>query len=72
MVSMTIDERLEALTQSVELIASLQKDNEKLIADLAKTVNKTNETVANQAEYMDDIAKLVMIHQSKLDRIDPS
>jgi predicted nucleic acid-binding Zn-ribbon protein len=30
---MTIDERLEALTQSVELLASLHKDNEKRIAE---------------------------------------
>jgi hypothetical protein len=33
---MTIDERLEALTHSVELIAAMQKDNEKRIKRLIR------------------------------------
>jgi hypothetical protein len=35
---MTIDERLEALAQSVELIASMQKTTEKQIRSLARLV----------------------------------
>ena len=31
---MTIDERLEALTQTVELLAAMHKDNEKLAGEM--------------------------------------
>jgi|HubBroStandDraft_1064217.scaffolds.fasta_scaffold197205_1 peptidoglycan hydrolase CwlO-like protein len=37
---MNIDERLEALTQSVELLASLHKDNEKRMAQLTASDEK--------------------------------
>lgn len=36
---MTIDERIEALTQSVELLASLHKDQEKHIEQLTRDMN---------------------------------
>lgn len=47
---MNIDERIEAIAQSVELIASLQKDNEKLMAWMIKTMAGL-ETIVIAHEY---------------------
>jgi hypothetical protein len=43
---MTIDERLEALTQTVELLAGLHKDNEKLMHEMMLAIAR----LANIAE----------------------
>jgi len=47
---MNIDERLEALTQSVELIAGLQRDNEKHMTRMIKTMARL-ETIVIEHEY---------------------
>lgn len=61
---MTIDERLEALTQSLELLASLHQDNEQRA--------KTNEDVFNQRfERIESaLEKLVTIAESHERRLD--
>lgn len=41
-----IDERLEALTQSVELLASLHKDNENRMHTMVESVEKMSAAVA--------------------------
>jgi hypothetical protein len=46
---MNIDERLEALTHSVELLGSLHKDNEKRMAQLMDTMNR--------------LANIVIVHE---------
>jgi hypothetical protein len=47
---MNIDERLEALTQSVELLASLHRDNEKRWASLHRDNERTLERLGLAAE----------------------
>lgn len=57
---MNIDERLEALTQSVELLAGMHKETERL--------HKQNETL--MGEMMNAIARLAHIaeiHDGRLD-----
>lgn len=49
---MTIDERLEALTHSVELLASFHKDNEKRLNRLGK--------------YIRSVAQMVLDHEARL------
>ena len=60
---MHIDERIEALTQSVELLAHMQQDEMKVFRE---------ETTAFQEEMkllgsrVDQIAQLVLIHETRL------
>ncbi len=42
---MTIDERLEALTQTVELMAHMQRDTEQQIRQLIAAVNTDAENI---------------------------
>ena len=49
---MTIDERLEALTQSEELLASLHRDNEAAIKAMTAGI--------------DQIRQLVLIHEMRI------
>jgi hypothetical protein len=49
---MNLDERLEALTHSVELLAALHKDNEKQIKRLGK--------------YIRSVSQLVLDHETRL------
>lgn len=49
---MTIDERLEALTQSVELLASLHRDNERRFDQVARNF----EVVLDSIKRLENIA----------------
>lgn len=44
---MTIDARIEALTHSVELLASIHKDNEKRMIQLGKYIRSVSQLVLN-------------------------
>lgn len=39
---MTIDERLEALTQTVELLASMHKENKTLMLEMMLAITRSN------------------------------
>jgi len=57
---MNIDERLEALTQSVELLAAMHRDNERNMTE-------------HMAQMMDAIARLAniaSIHDQRLDDLE--
>ncbi len=60
---MTIDERLEALAQSVELLAGFQRDNEARMAKLEGYMVTLTET-------MDRLANVVIRHEERLDDLD--
>ena len=45
---MTIDERMEALTQTVELLASLPKNNEKLMGEMMLAITQLARTARAQ------------------------
>lgn len=47
---MNLDERLEALTHSVELLASMQRDTESRIAQLAKNQKRLEQLATEIAE----------------------
>ena len=49
---MNIDERLEALTHSVELLGGLHKDNEQRMAQLMDTMNR--------------LANIVIVHEQRI------
>ena len=78
---MNIDERLEALTQTVELIASLHKDNEERFREyaqatearfskLAQAVERNEERAGQLMDTMNRLGRILEIHDETLDEHD--
>jgi hypothetical protein len=71
---MTIDERLEALTQSLELIALMQQAEENRAAERdAKTdqrIGRILDVVEKQAGNIDKLAAIVHDHQGRIQRLE--
>jgi hypothetical protein len=64
---MTIDERIEALTQSVELIGSLHVDLERqTAAHFAETATRFAETY----QLINQLARVVQTHEQRLNDIE--
>jgi hypothetical protein len=55
----TIDERLDGLTQTVEIITSMQRDNEKRFAEIAKIQEQ-------DGEHIRALARIAEIHERRL------
>src|ERR1039457_788624 len=72
--TMTIDERLEALTQSLELIAHMQQAEEKRAAERdAKTdqrISRILDVVEKQAGNIDKLAAIAHDHQQRIERLE--
>jgi hypothetical protein len=64
---MTIDERIEALTQSVELLASLHRDLEK---ETAAKFAQTDARFADTLQFINRLAHIAEAHEQRLDRIE--
>ena len=60
---MNIDERLEALVQSVEVLAVMHKDNEKRYEE---RFAKTDGQIRRLGKYVHTIAGLVLDHDARL------
>lgn len=52
---MTIDERLEALAQTVEITAGMQRENEKQIAQLGAFIRQLAEIALRHDPRLDDL-----------------
>ena len=67
---MNIDERIEALTQTVELLASLHKDNEekfeKRMAAMDERTAATDKQIKRLGKYIHTVAGLVLDHDARL------
>jgi septal ring factor EnvC (AmiA/AmiB activator) len=67
---MNIDERIAALTQSVELLASLHKDNEekfeKRMAAIDQRMAATDKQIKRLGKYIHSIGTLVLDHETRL------
>jgi hypothetical protein len=57
---MTIDERLEALTHSVELLAVMHKDLEQ----------QTAQRFAETLEFINQLARVAAAHEQRLDNLE--
>jgi hypothetical protein len=57
---MTIDERLEALTQSLELLASLHKDNEQRNEEMRSAIRQDLGEVAQSMRVMMQSMRVMM------------
>jgi methyl-accepting chemotaxis protein len=62
---MTIDERLEALTQTVELIAHAQIKTDERMAQLTERMGQLVET-------MNRLANVVIAHEERIERLEDS
>lgn len=63
---MNIDERLEALTHSVELLAGMQIDTEKRMEQLIEQSVRLQEAVATMADGMAQITRVVLDHDQRI------
>jgi hypothetical protein len=64
---MNIDERIEALVQSVELLASLHKDNERRYDERAE---KTDRQIKRLGRYIHNVSELILDHEARLRAIE--
>jgi hypothetical protein len=77
---MSLDERLEALTQTVELMAAMQRDNERFDRRHKQLATQTSqhEHLFGQValrfhevgDYIDSLARIAGVHQERLDAYD--
>jgi hypothetical protein len=71
---MTIDERLEALTQSLELIAHMQQAEEKRAAErddkTDQRISRILDVVEKQAGNIDKLAAIAHDHQQRIERLE--
>ena len=68
---MTIDERLEALTQSVELLSRMHQDNEKRATEAVqaneKAVQANERRFAMLMDTMNRLGRILEIHDETID-----
>jgi hypothetical protein len=71
---MTIDERLEALTQSVELMAHMQRESEKLQQEnekrYAERFNRNEERLGQLMDTMNRLGNIVISHEQRLEDLE--
>jgi hypothetical protein len=67
---MSIDERLEALTHSVELLAGMQIETEKRMAKLIEQSTRLQESIATLADGMVRITRVVLDHDDRIEKLE--
>jgi hypothetical protein len=71
---MDIDQRLEALTQTVELIAAMQHDNEarweKRFGEVTAAIQANSENIQKDGENIRALARVAEIHHERLTRLE--
>jgi hypothetical protein len=66
----TIDERLAALTMTVELLAGMQKTTEQNLAQLTERMDRLTEHMTGLTVTMNRRANIVIRHEERLDALD--
>jgi prefoldin subunit 5 len=66
----TLTERHEALTQSVELIAGMQRENESSIGGLLQAQQKNETLLAQVIEAVNSLARIAASHERRLDHLE--
>jgi hypothetical protein len=71
---MTIDERLEALTRTVELLAAMQTDNEKRweqrLEVYDQRFNKIATALQQDGEHIRALVRIAELHHERLARLE--
>jgi hypothetical protein len=67
---MSVDERLEALTHSVELLAGMQIETEKRMVRLIEQSARLQESMATLADGMAGITRIVLDHDDRIEKLE--
>lgn len=67
---MNAEEKIEALTHSVERIAEMQKDNERRIGQLAGLMGQLETLVTGIAEGTARLLRVAEVHEQRLDDLE--
>ena len=71
---MNIDQRLEALTQSVELLATMHRDLEQQtaqrFAETAQQFSQTAQRFNETLQFINQLAHIAEAHEQRLDRLE--
>jgi predicted component of type VI protein secretion system len=59
----TIDERLDGLTQTLEIVAAMQRDNEKRFAEIAKVQEQ-------DGEHIRALVRIAELHDRRLTNLE--
>jgi DNA-binding SARP family transcriptional activator len=62
----TLDERIEALTQSVELLASMHKDTGTRFTQLATAAEQNEQRTGQLMETMNRVGRILEIHDYQI------
>ena len=63
----TIDERLDAITETLELVAGMQLTNEKAITSLAKAIERTEKNL----DRLERLTKVMLIsHEARIKKLE--
>ncbi len=65
-----LTERHEALTQTVELIAGMQRENELSIRRLIEAQQKNEKLMAQSLEAINGLARIAQSHDRRLDDLE--
>jgi len=64
---MTIDERIEALTQSLELLAGMHRDLEEATA---KNFERLEGNIDRLTAIMERLANIAIVHEQRIERLE--
>jgi prefoldin subunit 5 len=65
-----LKERHEALTQTVEIIAGMQRENETSIRGLLQAQQKNETLLAQVIEAVNSLARIAASHERRLDHLE--
>ena len=66
----TIDERLDGLTQNVEIIAAMQVGNEKRFAETAATLKEIAANQKRDGEHIPALVRIAELHDRRLTHLE--
>ena len=66
----TIDERLDGLTQTLEIIAAMQRDNERRFAETDRRIAETDRRIAALSDNLSALVQVAQLHERRLTNLE--
>jgi hypothetical protein len=66
----TIDQRLDGLTQTLEIIAAMQRDNERRFAELTSTMQEIALNQKRDGEHILALVRIAELHDRRLSNLE--
>jgi hypothetical protein len=67
---MNIDERLQALTETVEILAGMQRENEKRFAEIARDLQQVSRNFETVHDSLVRLERIAVAHEERLDDLE--